>query len=403
MILSIEDLPLHHQTVLIRVDFNVPLDAHREITDDFRIRAALPTIQKVMSEGGKAVLISHLGRPKGKRIPELSLAPVATHLSKLLRHHVNFIPDCIGETVRTAIDRVDFGEVVLLENVRFYPGEEANDPQFADALASLGTVYLNDAFGTAHRAHASTVGVPQRMQYKGAGYLLAKEIHYLQQVIENPASPFVAILGGAKISGKIELIERFLHQCNQILIGGGMAFTFLKALGKEVGKSLVEADKIELAQSLLQQAENAPSQLLLPVDIVVASQLDPAATTQIVSRDHIPPDMMGVDIGPRTTEVFTSAILSAKTVVWNGPMGVFELEPFSAGTRAIAEALAKATENGATTIVGGGDSAAAIRKFGLDTAVSHVSTGGGASLALLAGKPLPALQALEIEPKNSSS
>ena len=395
MIRSIDELSLKQETVLVRVDFNVPMNENREITDDLRIRAALPTIQKVLSEGGKAVLLSHLGRPKGQRKPEFSLEPVASYLSKLLRTSVNFIPDCIGETVKAAIDHIDYGEVVLLENLRFYPGEEANDPEFAQALASLGTVYINDAFGTAHRAHASTVGVPQLMDVKGAGYLLLKEIRYLKEAVDNPAHPFVAIFGGAKISGKIELIERFLHRCDQLLIGGGMAFTFFKALGKEIGKSILEEEKVSLARSLLEQAEQTPAQLILPVDVVVAAELSASAETRIVARDHIPADMMGVDIGPQTIDLFTSAILSAKTVIWNGPMGVFEIPPFATGTRAIAEALAKATDNGAITIVGGGDSAAAIRHFGLDHAVSHVSTGGGASLALLAGKPLPALQALE--------
>lgn len=395
-ILSIDQLPLQGENVLIRVDFNVPLTEDRHVADDLRIRESIPTILKVVNDGGKAILLSHLGRPKGKYHSEYSLSPVASHLSKLLHRQINFIPECIGPQVKAAIDDLEYGEIVLLENLRFYPGEEQNDPEFSRQLAALGTVYVNDAFGTAHRAHASTVGVPQLMKQKGAGYLLLKELRYLGDAIQNPNRPLVAILGGAKVSDKIPLIERFLHLCDQILVGGGMMFTFFRALGKEIGKSIVEEEALVIAEQLLQKSESTRAQLILPVDVTVAPEVSAEADTMVVSRDAIPENMIGVDIGPASIELFSSTILSGKTILWNGPMGIFEIPNFARGTRAIAEALAKATENGATTIVGGGDTAAAVRKLGFYDKVTHVSTGGGASLEFLSGKPLPAIEALKV-------
>jgi phosphoglycerate kinase len=392
--LSIDDLALKGKRVLVRVDFNVPLDEKGHVADDTRIVESLPTIKKIMNDGGRAILMSHLGRPKGKRAPEFSLEPIARHLSILLGQKVEFAPDSVGPDVARIVNRLSDSECLLLENLRFHPEEEANDPAFAKELAGLGDVYVNDAFGSAHRAHASTEGVTKFMKQCAAGYLMMKELEYLSKAIENPARPYVAILGGAKISGKIDVIGNLLGKVDALLIGGGMAFTFFKAQGFEIGNSLLEADKLGLAKSTLDTAARTGVKLLLPVDFVVAQTPEGGAGTQVVTSSEIKPGWRGLDIGPKTIELFSAELQKAKTVVWNGPLGMFEVDKFAAGTYAIARALADATRRGATTIVGGGDSAAAIARAGLLNAVSHVSTGGGASLEFLEGKVLPGIAAL---------
>lgn len=394
MVASIDTLSLSGRPVLIRVDFNVPLDDDGTVTDDKRIRESLPTIEKVIRSGGRAILMSHLGRPKGEPNTKYSLAPAAARLSELLGREVRLAPDAIGEEVEKMVGEMEDGDVILLENLRFHAGEEKNDPEFARRLAGLGEVYINDAFGTAHRAHASTAGVPALIEEKGAGYLLMKELQYLGHAVDQPSRPLVAILGGSKISGKIDVINALLEKCDSILIGGGMTFTFLKAQGKEVGTSLVEEDRVEMAGELLERAARKNVSLELPEDVVISTEFSDAGPIDTVSVDDIPSGWMGLDIGPRTRERYTGIISGARTVVWNGPMGVFEMKPFAAGTRAVAEALVMATRNGVTTIVGGGDSAAALAAFGLDDAVTHVSTGGGASLEYLEGKELPGVTAL---------
>jgi phosphoglycerate kinase len=392
--LTIDDIQLKNKKVLVRVDFNVPLDEKSNVTNDKRIVASLPTIKKILQDGGKAILISHLGRPKGKRVPEMSLAPVAKRLEELLGKPVKFVNDCIGSEVDKAITELKSGECLLLENLRFYPEEEKNDPQFAKKLASLGDIYINDAFGTAHRAHASTEGVTKYLKQCAAGYLMQKELKYLSMALANPQKPFVAILGGAKISGKIDVITNLMDKVDALLIGGGMAFTFYKAMSKEIGKSLLESDKIDLAKEILTKAQKKKVNFLLPEDVVVASEAKEDSPAQIVEYDAIPSDMQGLDIGPKTLKRFSSELDKAKTVVWNGPMGVFEISKFAQGTIKIAEELSKITEKGATTIVGGGDSASAVSKAGLKDKLSHISTGGGASLEFLEGKILPGVAAL---------
>ncbi len=392
--LSIDDVKLNGKKVLVRVDFNVPLDEKGEVANDKRIVASLPTIKKIMADGGKAILMSHLGRPKGKRVPEMSLAPVAKRLEKLLGKPVKFVNDCIGPDVEKAVSGLKPGECLLLENLRFHPEEEKNDPDFAKRLAQLGEVYVNDAFGTAHRAHASTEGVTKYFKQCAAGYLMQNELKYLGLALANPQRPFVAVLGGAKISGKIDVITNLMDKVDSILIGGGMAFTFYKAMGKEIGKSLLEPDKIDLAKQILDKAREKQVGFFLPVDVVVASEAKEEASTQVVDYGAIPPDMQGLDIGPKTLQEFSSKLDQAKTVVWNGPMGVFEVGKFAAGTIGIARELAKITEKGATTIVGGGDSASAVSKAGLKDKLSHISTGGGASLEFLEGRTLPGVAAL---------
>ncbi len=392
--LTIDQLDLKGKRVLTRVDFNVPLNENGEITDDRRIVAALPTIEKIINDGGKLILMSHLGRPKGERKPEYSLAPVAKRLSELLGKEVTFVDDCIGEKVKEVVSRMKEGDVVLLENLRFYKGETENDPEFARQLAELGDVYVNDAFGTAHRAHASTEGVTHYIEKCAAGYLMQRELDYLGNAIENPRRPFTAILGGAKVSGKIDVIQNLFDKVDYLLIGGGMVFTFLKAEDYNVGKSLVEEDKIELARKILKDAETKEIGFILPTDVVCAKEFSNDSPSEVHDIDNIPDDMMGLDIGPKTIRNFKEIIALSKTIVWNGPMGVFEFDNFANGTKEIAEALADATAYGATTIVGGGDSAAAIKKFGLEHGVSHVSTGGGASLEFLEGKTLPGVAAL---------
>ncbi len=392
--LSIDDLNLSGKNVLMRVDFNVPLDEQQYITDDLRIRAALPSIKKVINDGGRAILCSHLGRPKGERKPSLSLKPVAEHLSKLLGKEVLFANDCIGPEVEALKASLKNGDVLLLENLRFHKGETANDPDFARELAKGCDVFINDAFGTAHRAHASTEGVTHYFKQCAAGYLMLKELKYLGEALENPRRPFVAILGGAKISGKIDVIQNLLGKTDALLIGGGMIFTFFKAHGWGIGKSLLEADRLEMAKEILKATQHSSTELLLPVDVVVADKFEAGANTRVVGVHEIPSESIGVDIGPKTISQFKEKLTSAKTVVWNGPMGVFEIPDFAKGTEAIARYLAEITEKGATTIVGGGDSAAAVKQLGLEEKLSHVSTGGGASLEFLEGKTLPGVAAL---------
>lgn len=381
--------------VLVRVDFNVPLDEQGAITDDTRIRAALPTIQDLTSKGAKVVLTSHFGRPKGKVVDSMRLTPVATRLSELLGQPVLKCDDCIGDEVATAIGGMQDGQVALLENVRFYAEEEANDPAFAEKLASVADLYVNDAFGTAHRAHASTEGVTHYLKPSVAGYLIEKELQYLQSAIEAPKRPLAAIIGGSKVSSKITVIETLLEKVDKLLIGGGMIFTFYKARGLSVGKSLVEDEFLELAKTLEAKAKEKGVQLLLPTDVIVADKFDKEAEAQTVSVESIPDGWMGLDIGPDSVKVFQEALADCKTVIWNGPMGVFEFDKFAKGTEAIARTLADLTKTGAITIIGGGDSVAAVEKVGVAEQMSHISTGGGASLELLEGKVLPGIAALD--------
>jgi len=392
--LTIRDIDLRGKRVLMRVDFNVPLTEDGRVADDTRIQKALPSIQYILEQGASLVLMSHLGRPKGKVVPELSLRPVAVHLSKLLGKEVKFAPDCIGPEVEKMARELQPGEVLLLENLRFHKEETANDPEFARQLARLGDVYVNDAFGTAHRAHASTEGVTHYFKQCVAGFLMEKEINYLAKAIESPERPFVAILGGAKISGKIDVIQNLLPKVDVLLIGGGMAFTFFKALGYEIGRSILEEDKVDLAREILVKANEKDHKLELPVDVVCTDSLDDPEEIQLFPVENIPEDGIGADIGPKTVELFRQKLADAQTIVWNGPMGVFEKEEFARGTVEIAKILAERTRAGATTIVGGGDSVAAVKKAGLEDAITHISTGGGASLELLSGYELPGLAAL---------
>jgi phosphoglycerate kinase len=385
--------------VLVRADFNVPLDEQGNITDDTRIRAALPTIQELTSKGAKVILTSHFGRPKGddfaSRVSDkFRLTPVAARLSELLGKTVAKPSDCIGAEVEAAVAAMQDGDVILLENVRFHKEEEKNDPEFAKQLASVADLYVNDAFGTAHRAHASTEGVTHYLSPSVAGFLIEKELKYLQAAIENPQRPLAAIIGGSKVSSKIGVIETLLDKVDKLLIGGGMIFTFYKARGLNVGKSLVEEDKLELAKTLEVKAKEKGVELLLPTDVVVADAFSADANTQTVSINDIPDGWMGLDIGPDSVKVFQDALASCKSVIWNGPMGVFEIDKFAVGTEAIAHTLAGLTATGATTIIGGGDSVAAVEKVGVADKMSHISTGGGASLELLEGKELPGIAAL---------
>jgi phosphoglycerate kinase len=392
--MTIDDIRLKGKRVLVRVDFNVPLDEKQHITDDTRIVESLPTIKKILQSGGKAILMSHLGRPKGKPKPEFSLKPVAEHLGKLLGTPVVFASDCIGGPVESAVSNLREGECLLLENLRFHAEEEANDPTFAKALGKLGDVYVNDAFGSAHRAHASTEGVTKFVSPSVAGYLMQKELEFLGGALEDPVRPFVAILGGAKISGKIDVIQNLLSKVDTLIIGGGMAYTFFKAEGLEIGKSLLEADKVDLAKKILSDVQKTKIKFLLPVDCVVATEFKNEAQYKVVAKDKIPADWQALDIGPASVELFSNEIKKAKTVVWNGPMGVFEFPNFAIGTNAVAKTLVEVTKTGTKTIIGGGDSAAAITKAGFAKLVSHVSTGGGASLEFLEGKVLPGVAAL---------
>ena len=389
--LSVNDLQLKGKKVFCRVDFNVPLDEEGHITDDTRIVAALPTIRHIIGAGGRLILASHLGRPKGTPDPKYSLRPVAPHLSDLLKRPVTMAPDCVGPEVEQLVAGLGDGEILLLENVRYHAGETKNDPAFAKQLASLAELYVNDAFGTAHRAHASTEGVARLLRPAAAGLLMEKEIRYLGQALADPGRPFVAVLGGAKVSDKIQVIENLLTKVDTLLIGGGMAYTFLKAQGVEVGNSLVETDKIDMARGLLARAEEKQVRFLLPQDHVAARDFKADADHQVCSNENFPAGWMGLDIGPQTVELFTSVLKEAATVVWNGPMGVFEFPAFAEGTFAIARALAEAR---ALSIIGGGDSVAAVNKAGLEDKMTHISTGGGASLEFLEGKDLPGISVL---------
>lgn len=395
MIRSIDETEVSGKRVLTRVDVNVPQAEDGSITDTTRIVATIPTIESIVKRGGIAILMSHLGRPKGKVNPKFTLKPVATELSKLLSKPVHFAPDCIGQAALEVIKAASPGDVVLLENLRFHEGEEANDPEFVAQLSELGDMYCNDAFGTAHRAHASTEGVAHRFDTVCAGLLMTRELEYLGTALSTPKRPLVAVLGGSKISGKIDVITALLNKCDTILIGGGMMFTFYKAQGLEVGSSIVEADKVPLARTLLDTAEAKNVTLSLPTDTVVAKEFLNAAEHHQCPVEEIPQGWMGLDIGSQTIEHFTSVIEHAGTIVWNGPMGVFEMSNFARGTQAVAKAMAEATKMGAITIVGGGDSAAAIAQFGFASNVTHVSTGGGASLEFLEGKTLPGVAALD--------
>jgi phosphoglycerate kinase len=395
--MNIDKIDLKGKRVFVRVDFNVPLDENLNITDDIRIVESLPTIKKIITDGGKAILASHLGRPKGGPNPKYSLKPVAQRLSELLGKEVKLAPDCVGEEVKALVEQMQDGDVLLLENVRFHAEEEKNDSEFARKLAELADVYVNDAFGSAHRAHASTEGITKFVSTSVAGYLMQKELDYLGKAISNPQRPFTAILGGAKISGKIDVINNLFDKVDTLIIGGGMAFTFFKAQGKEIGKSLLEEDKIELAKEILNKAKDSNIKFLLPVDVIVASEFNNDSPSEVVTVDNILADKMGLDIGPETVKLFNEEILKSKTIVWNGPMGVFEMDNFAKGTFEIAKSLAEATAQGAITVIGGGDSAAAIAKAGLKDKVSHVSTGGGASLEFLEGKILPGVAALNDE------
>jgi phosphoglycerate kinase len=390
---TLDQLNPEGKTVVMRVDFNVPLKDGK-ITDDTRIREALPSINYVTQHGGKLVLMSHLGRPKDAPDPNFSLKPVAEYLKDHQAAHVHFSNECIGETVQSLVKSAQFGEIILLENVRFYPGETKNDPIFSQELAKLGDVFVNDAFGSSHRAHSSVAGITDYLKPAYAGFLLQKEIKYLSEAIEQPERPFVAIMGGAKVSDKIGVIENLISKVDTIIIGGGMTYTFYKALGFPIGNSLLEADKVDLAAELLEKAKKKGVHMLLPLDSVVAKAFDNDAEQMIVGEEGIQDGWMALDIGPASIERFTKAIIEAKTIIWNGPMGVFEMPNFSKGTFAVAQALADATNKGAISIIGGGDSASAINKAGLADQVSHVSTGGGASLEFLEGIVLPGIACL---------
>lgn len=388
---TVKDADVAEKRVLVRVDFNVPL-ADGAVTDDTRIRAALPTIRYLMDHGARVILVSHLGRPKGEPDPQYSLRPVRRVLARLLGRNVVFVDETVGPDATEAVERMVDGEVLMLENVRFNPGEKTNDPAFAKELAALADIYVNDAFGAAHRAHASTAGVAEFLPAY-AGLLLAREVETLTAMLSDPQRPFVAILGGSKVSDKFGVIDKLLECVDTLVVGGGMAFTFLVAKGLEVGKSILEPEWVEPAKKMLEKARNNGVDLMLPVDFVVADAFAEDAETKIVGREEIPHDMMGLDIGPTSVELFKGAIADAKTIFWNGPMGVFEMKAFEAGTREVAMAVAR--NNRAVSVIGGGDSVAALKKFGLEERVTFVSTGGGASMKLLEGAPLPGVEALQ--------
>ncbi len=396
---TLRDIDVAGKRVLVRVDFNVPLDDQQHITDDTRIRAAVPTVQYLRDAGASVVLMSHLGRPKGNVVPEMSLAPVAQRLGELIATDVALAPDCVGDVTEQMAAQLQPGQVLLLENLRYKSEEEANDADFAQALARLGDLYVNDAFGAAHRAHASTEGVTRYVGESVSGLLMEKEITYLDETLKQPARPFVAILGGAKISGKIEVIENLLDKVDALIVGGGMSYTFFKAMGLEIGDSLLEEDRIGVAEELITRCKEQGVELLLPVDVVVADRFGADAQTQVVDREEMPSGWEGVDIGPDTRGLYAERMAQAGTVVWNGPLGVFEMEPFAHGTRAVAQALAEATQSDTISIIGGGDTAAAITQMGLADAMTHISTGGGASLECMGGRVLPGVAALSEKEK----
>jgi phosphoglycerate kinase len=392
--LHVKDMDVEGKRVLTRVDFNVPLSQDGAVSDDTRIRRALPTIRHIIEHGGKAVLASHLGRPKGQRVPSMSLKPAAGKLSELLELEVVMAPDSVGDTTEGLVARMENGDVLMLENLRFHAGETDNETDFARRLARMGDVYVDDAFGTAHRAHASTVGVTEHFDRRGMGFLIENELKMLSKATDDPKKPYVAILGGAKVSDKIGVIENLMPKVDALLVGGGMAFTFLAARGKGIGASLLERDKVEKAEQLLAKAEELDKALVLPTDVVVTEEVSEGARSRVVDVDSIEPGWHGVDIGPQTITEFESKISRANTIAWNGPLGVFEIPAFASGTFSVAEAVADRTDGGAVSIIGGGDSAAAVVAAGLEDRVTHVSTGGGASLRFLEGRPLPAIEAL---------
>ena len=392
---TLRDIDLKGRKVLMRVDFNVPLSKEGNIADDTRIRETLPSINYIAEHGASLVIMSHLGRPKGKKDPAFTLRPVADALGELVTHPVRFVEDCVGPEVEAKAASLKPGEILLLENIRFYPNEEADDPEFSKQLAKLGDLYANDAFGTAHRAHASTVGVTRFFKDRVAGFLMEKEIEALEGLLVAPARPFIAVMGGAKVSGKIDLIKNLLARVDRVLVGGGMAFTFFKAAGLEVGTSIVDEALVPLCKELMEGTSGDGRRIFLPVDCVVARELNAAAESRTVSTGDLPEDWAGVDIGDKTVDLFKRELQAAKTIFWNGPMGIFEIPKFAGGTKKIAKIIADATKRGATTVVGGGDSVAALNQLGLAGKFSHVSTGGGASLELLEGKKLPGVEALD--------
>jgi len=389
---SIKELDLKSKRVLIRVDFNVPLDEEGDITDDSRIREALPTIQYAMDQGGRIVLMSHLGRPKGKVVKSMSLLPVARRLSELLGTSVNMAPDCVGDEVKKMVDQLAPGEVLLLENLRFHIGEEKNDPQFAQQLSELGDCYVNDAFATAHRAHASNVGICEHIKESAAGFLMLREVEYINKALKEPKRPFAAVIGGAKVSGKLEVLENLVDKVDKVIIGGGMAFTFIKALGQSTGKSLVEDDLVDTARTIMEKARARGVKFYLPVDCVCAPEPKSGQGAVTATVQEIPPDLMGLDIGPATTSLFSEALSDCNMIVWNGPMGVFEQDAFAQGTLDITKKIANSK---ALTIVGGGDTDAALHKSNLTDKIDFVSTAGGAFLEMLGGAELPGVKALE--------
>ncbi len=389
---SLKELSIRGKRVLMRVDFNVPIKDGK-ITDDTRIRAALPSINYILEHGGKLILISHLGRPKGTVVPSMSLKPVAQKLSEILGKPVKFMPESIGREIEDTSKSMSEGDVILLENTRFHPEEKKNDPSYARELAKLGDVYVNDAFGTAHRAHSSVEGITHYFKEKAPGFLMEKELEHLSKLLESPKKPFITLLGGAKISGKIDVIENLLPKVDRILLGGGMVFTFLKSMGYKIGNSLLEEDRIQLAKELLSKAGD---KIILPVDIVIGDKFENSAERKEVAVGSIPDGWMGLDIGPKTGEKYANIIKDAKTIFWNGPLGVFEFDNFACSTKALAKQLSEQTEKGAITVIGGGDTIAAVHKFGYADKVTHISTGGGASLEFLAGKELPGIESLKV-------
>ena len=389
---SIDEIPLQGKKIFLRVDFNVPLDANGKVTDDNRIQAALPTLKYALNQNARVILASHLGRPKGKPEPQYSLKPVAARLSELLQREVKLAPDCIGPEVEKRVEEMKPGDVLLLENLRFHKEEEKNDPGFAQALARLAEVYINDAFAVSHRAHASVEGITNFFEQKAAGFLMKEELTYLNKVMVNPSRPLAAVIGGAKVSGKLEVLKNLIPRINKMLIGGGMAFTFLKATGIEVGKSLVEDELLGTAKEVLVAGRKNGVQVFLPVDCVVAEKFEATARNKVVEVKEIPKDWMGLDIGPATIQQFGDALRGVKTIIWNGPMGVFEMAPFSKGTMEVARAIA---DSGAVSVVGGGDTDLAVHKSGQAEKISYISTAGGAFLELLEGKALPGVEALK--------